>query len=115
MTMRGVLLFGHIIGFVLWFGLSFTLALMTVRAKKTGDRSVVAFAYRTSHDLLKGPGLVGILVTMICGFGLTGVGGYGPELNRGGTLITLKSKDDFDLMTVFPDGSTWRHSDPLGD
>ena len=45
----------------------------------------------------------------------TGIGGYGPELDRGGTLITLRSNDEFDMMTVFPDGTTWRHGDPLSD
>jgi uncharacterized membrane protein len=74
--MRGILLFGHIVGFVLWFGVTFTLALITIRAKRTGDRAVVAFTYRSAHGLLKGPGLIGALVTIICGFGLTGVMGY---------------------------------------
>ena len=77
MTMTGVLLFGHILGFVLWFGVTFTLALLTVRAKRTGDRAVIAFAYRTAHGLLRGPGLIGALLAIVCGFGLTGVLGYG--------------------------------------
>ncbi|MDX1394116.1 MAG: DUF2269 family protein [Gemmatimonadota bacterium] len=77
MTTGGVLLFGHILGFVLWFGVTFTLALLTVRAKRTGDRTVIAFAYRSARGLLRGPGLLGALLAIICGFGLTGVLGYG--------------------------------------
>lgn len=77
MDMQGILLFGHILGFVLWFGVTFTLALITVRAKRAGDRAIVAFAYRSSHGLLKGPGLVGALLTIICGFGLAGMMDYG--------------------------------------
>ena len=77
MTSRGLLLFGHIFGFVLWVGVTFTISLMTARAKRTGDRSIMAFAYRTSQGLLKGPGLVGAVLTIVAGFGLTGVADYG--------------------------------------
>ncbi|MFV1987112.1 MAG: DUF2269 family protein [Gemmatimonadota bacterium] len=77
MNIRGILLFGHILGFALWFGVTFTLALITVRAKRSGDRAVVAFTYRSAQGLLKGPGLIGALLTIIFGFGLAGMGGYG--------------------------------------
>lgn len=77
MESTGIMLFGHILGFVLWFGVTFTLALLTIRAKRTGDRTVMAFAYRASQRLLRGPGLIGALLAIICGFGLTGMQGYG--------------------------------------
>lgn len=42
----------------------------------------------------------------------TGIGGYGPEMKKGGTLITLDcNAAAFDLITVFPDGALWRHGD----
>ena len=77
MDMRGIMLFLHLVGLALWFGVTFTLALLTVRANRTEDRNVIAFTYRAGHQLLKGPGLIGMLLTMIAGFGLTGLGGYG--------------------------------------
>lgn len=77
MDMRGVMLFLHLIGLALWFGVTLSVALFAVRANKTGDLNIVAFAYRAGHRLLKGPGLAGMLLTTIAGFGLAGVGGYG--------------------------------------
>ncbi|MCG8467682.1 MAG: DUF2269 family protein [Gemmatimonadetes bacterium] len=75
--LRGILLFLHVFGLALWFGVTFALALLTVRANKTDDRAVIAFTYRASSQLLKGPALVGMLLTIVAGFGLSGVGGYG--------------------------------------
>jgi len=69
-------LFLHIFGFALWFGVTLALALLTVRANKSDDRAVVAFMYRASSQLLKGPALIGMILTIIGGFGLNGVGGY---------------------------------------
>ncbi|WP_419162800.1 DUF2269 family protein [Candidatus Palauibacter sp.] len=77
MDMRGVMLFLHLIGLALWFGVTLTLALLAVRANRTGDRAVIAFTYRAGHRVLMGPGLIGMLLTTIAGFGLAGVGGYG--------------------------------------
>ncbi|MDH3734522.1 MAG: hypothetical protein OEU54_13405 [Gemmatimonadota bacterium] len=77
MTTRGILLLGHIFGFVLWFGVTFTVSLISARAKRTGDRTVMAFAYRSSQGMLKGPGLIGAILAIVCGFGLTGVMEYG--------------------------------------
>lgn len=77
MNMRGIMLFLHLLGFALWLGVTFTLALLTVRAKRTGDRSITAFTYRSARDLLRGPGLVGMVLTIVAGFGLTGMAGYG--------------------------------------
>ena len=76
MESSGIMLFGHIVGFVLWFGVSFTVALVSIRAKRTGDRTVMAFAYRTTQSLLRGPGLIGAFLAIICGFGLMGMRGY---------------------------------------
>jgi len=75
--MRGILLFLHVLGLALWFGVSFTLALLTVRANRSGDRSVVAFTYRTGCELTKGPALIGLLLTVGSGLGLVSAGGYG--------------------------------------
>lgn len=77
MDMQGILLFLHLIGFALWWGVSFSLALLTVRAKRSEDRAITAFTYRSARDLLKGPGLTGAVLTIVAGFGLTGMGGYG--------------------------------------
>ena len=72
-----IMLFFHLLGFALWLGVSLTLALITVRARKTGDRAIMAFTYRSALGLLRGPGLVGMLLTIGAGFGLTGMMGYG--------------------------------------
>jgi uncharacterized membrane protein len=77
MDMRGVMLFLHLVGLALWFGVTLSLAILGVRANKTGDRNVIAFIYRAGHRLLRGPGLLGMLLTTIAGFGLAGLGGYG--------------------------------------
>ena len=71
MDMRGVMLFLHLTGLALWFGVTFSLAILGVRANKTGDRNVVAFIYRAGHRLLRGPGLIGMVLTT------AGLGGYG--------------------------------------
>ena len=77
MSSRGILLFLHLLGFALWFGVTFASAIVTARANKADDRSVLAFAYRASHRILMGPGLLGMILVIVSGFGLTGVGGYG--------------------------------------
>ena len=77
MDIRGIMLFLHLIGLALWFGVTLSIALFAVRANQTGDRTIIAFAYRASHRLLRGPGLLGMLLTTIAGFGLAGMGGYG--------------------------------------
>jgi uncharacterized membrane protein len=76
MTIPGLLLFAHILGFVLWLGVTFTLAAFTVRAAKSEDRDVVAFTYRAACHLLKGPGLVGMVLTLGSGIWLTVELGY---------------------------------------
>ncbi|MDX1577110.1 MAG: DUF2269 family protein [Gemmatimonadota bacterium] len=77
MNARGILLFAHVLGLALWFGVTFTLALLTVRAGRTQNRDVIAFIYRGTCHLLKGPGLVGLLLTIGSGFGLIAAGGWG--------------------------------------
>ncbi len=77
MDMRGIMLFLHLVGLALWFGVTLTLALITVRANHTGDRAIIAFTYRAGHQLLKGPGLIGMVLTIVGGFGLMGIGGFG--------------------------------------
>lgn len=76
-TSRAIMLLGHILGFVLWFGITLSVSMVSLRAKRTGDRTVMAFAYRSSQSLLKGPALVGALLAIVCGFGLTGIMDYG--------------------------------------
>ena len=77
MDMRGIMLFLHLVGLALWFGVTLTLALLTVRANRTENRAVIAFTYRAGHQLLLGPGLTGMVMTTVAGFGLAGMGGYG--------------------------------------
>jgi putative copper export protein len=77
MSIRGILLFLHVLGFALWFGVTLTLALLGVRVRKSGEPAAIAFVYRSSSGLLRGPGLAGMLLTIGSGFGLTAVSGYG--------------------------------------
>jgi hypothetical protein len=78
MDARGVLLFLHLLGFALWLGVGFTLALLTVQANRSEDRGVSAFVYRAGLRLLKGPGVVGMILTVGSGFALVStVPGYG--------------------------------------
>ncbi len=77
MDMSGVLLFLHVLGFTLWFGVTFALAMVTVRASRGDQREITAFCYRTASRLLRGPALVGMLLTIGSGFTLSGVRGYG--------------------------------------
>jgi uncharacterized membrane protein len=69
--MAGLLLFFHILGFALWLGVTFTLAAITVRAARSDNRDVGAFTYRAASHLLKGPGLVGMILTIGSGIWLT--------------------------------------------
>lgn len=75
--MPGLLLFFHVLGFALWLGVTFTLAAFAVRAGRADNRDVVAFTYRSASHLLKGPGLIGMLLTVGSGFWLAGLLGYG--------------------------------------
>ena len=77
MDARGIFLFLHLVGLALWFGVTLALALVSVRANRSGDPSVVAFTYRAGNSLLRGPGLIGMLLVTVSGFGLAGMGGYG--------------------------------------
>lgn len=76
MDARGILLFLHLLGLALWFGVTLTLAMVTVKARRSGEWAVTAFAYRASCEILKGPGLVGMILTVGSGVALTFVGGY---------------------------------------
>ena len=77
MDTRGILLFLHLIGLAVWLGVTLVLALLTIRAKRTDDWNVIAFTYNANSQLLKGPALVGMLLTIVSGFGLIATGGYG--------------------------------------
>lgn len=77
MDARGILLFVHVVGFALWFGVTLTLALLTVRANRSGEPAAIGFMYRSSSGLLRGPGLLGMLLTIGSGFALTAVMDYG--------------------------------------
>ena len=76
MNIPGLLLFVHILGFVLWLGVTFTLAAFAVKAAKSENRDVIAFTYRTACHLLKGPGLIGMILTIGSGIWLTVAHGY---------------------------------------
>lgn len=77
MDMSGLLRFVHILGLVLWLGVTFTLSALAVRAARSENREVVAFTYRAACHLLKGPGLAGMIMTLASGLGLAGVLDYG--------------------------------------
>lgn len=76
MNATSLLRFVHVIGFVLWLGVTLTLALVTGKAVRTGDRGVIAFAYRVSSRILKTWGLAGMVLTLVGGFGLMFSIGY---------------------------------------
>lgn len=76
MTDARVLLFLHLVGIVLWLGVSLAMAFVTGRAARQGDRSLAAFAYRAASGLHKTLGAAGMLLTVGSGVGLTVVGGY---------------------------------------
>lgn len=69
-------LFLHVLGFVLWIGVSFTLSFVTGRAHQAPDRQIAAFAYRTASKLVKTVGLTGMLLTVGSGVALTAARGY---------------------------------------
>lgn len=77
MNTTDVLLFFHILGFALWLGVTFTLAMISVRAGRSDNRDVAAFTYRAACHLLKGPGLVGMLLTLGSGLWMAGLLDYG--------------------------------------
>jgi uncharacterized membrane protein len=77
MNLRNLFLFTHLIGVILWLGVSFTLSFVTGRAAKDPDPSVAAFAYRTAFRLMWTLGGAGILLTLGGGVGLILVMGYG--------------------------------------
>ena len=63
----GIWLFLHLVGMAFWLGGLFTMGLWTVRARRTGDAKVIAFAYRTSSRLYRGVVTVGALLTILSG------------------------------------------------
>lgn len=75
MTAANVYLFLHVLGFVLWIGVTVTLAFVTGRAARSEEPGVAAFAYRTASRLMKTLGLGGMVLTMAGGFGLTAARG----------------------------------------
>ncbi len=76
MDFRSLFLFAHLIGVVLWLGVSFTLSFVTGRAAKDPDPSVAAFAYRTAFRLMRTLGVAGIVLTLGGGVGLVLLTGY---------------------------------------
>lgn len=64
MMLRGVFLFVHVLGVALWLGLALVLSFVTGRARKEGGPETVAFAYRTSHRIMKTLGLAGMVLTV---------------------------------------------------
>jgi len=76
-TTTGIYLFAHILGVVLWFGVTLVLAFVTGRATRSGDFGTIAFAYRTASHLTKTVGLTGMALTVLSGFALTAALDYG--------------------------------------
>lgn len=76
MDLGGLLLFLHVFGLALWLGVTLAMAFATLGAARSGDRGSCAFAYRCNSNLLKGPGLVGMVLTVGSGFALVPVRGY---------------------------------------
>lgn len=70
MTLRGLLLFLHVLGVILWVGVAVALPFVTGRARRTGDLRVTAFAYAVSDRLTRTLGLVGMVLTVAGGIGL---------------------------------------------
>lgn len=77
MDTRGALLFLHVFGLALWFGVTLTLALIIGRARREGEPATIAFVYRVSCRLLKSAGLIGMLLTVGSGFALVAALDYG--------------------------------------
>lgn len=77
MTAAGVYLFLHLLGVVLWLGVTSVLAFVTGRAARHEDRKIAAFAYRTASKIHKTLGLAGMLLTIGSGFALIATRGYG--------------------------------------
>lgn len=76
MTPARVYLFLHLLGIVLWLGVTLTLAFVTGSAAKRDDRRIAAFAYRASSRIQKTLGVAGMLLTIGSGVALTVVRGY---------------------------------------
>lgn len=69
-------LFLHLLGVVLWLGLTLTMAFVTGRASRTGDLGVAAFAYGAAARLNRTVGLTGMLLTVLSGFAMLPAMGY---------------------------------------
>ena len=76
MNTTGLLQFVHDLGFVLWLGVTLTMAFVTAGAARSGNLEVVAFAYRTSARIYKTLGLAGMVLTLVAGLALTMVLGH---------------------------------------
>lgn len=72
----GLLLFVHLLGIVLWLGGTLTMAGVTARAVRSGDRRLIAFAYRAAARTNRSLGLSGILLTVAGGVALMIQRGY---------------------------------------
>ncbi len=70
MNLRGLFLFLHLLGVVLWLGLAVALPFVTGRAARNEAPDTVAFAYRVSDRLMRTLGLAGVLLTLVGGIGL---------------------------------------------
>jgi len=71
MNTTGLLQFVHDLGFVLWLGVTLTMAFVTAGAARSGNLEVIAFAYRTSARVYKTLGLAGMVLTLVAGIALT--------------------------------------------
>lgn len=76
MDLTGFLRFLHVLGFVLWIGVSVTLMFAGIRARRSGDPQVAAFTYRSAAGLMKSLAVPGMLLTIGAGYALIPLLGY---------------------------------------
>ncbi|MFW6193748.1 MAG: DUF2269 family protein [Gemmatimonadota bacterium] len=70
MSYRGLLLFVHVLGVILWVGVAVALPFVTGRARRTGDLEIASFAYGVADRLTRTIGLAGMVLTLLGGVGL---------------------------------------------
>ncbi len=63
----GLLVFLHLLGMVFWLGGMFVGSIWISSARKTGDESLLAFAYSTAHRLYRGIVGGGVALSIVSG------------------------------------------------
>ena len=77
MELSGLYRFVHVLGVSLWLGAALALSFLVVRARRSGTREAMAFAYRTHASLMKTLVLPAMVLTVGGGFALNEALGYG--------------------------------------